>query len=357
VEDRLLCGDLDGCNVVATLAPGSAQSGTANVTAPHRLVSTWIPYWNSDRSLRDVVNHGRLFEYASPFWYSATTARTIVAEPGAGSRAVVAALHRHGIAVVPTVTEAWGPRTAANLLGSESARRVHVSALVALARRFDGIDLDYEQMALTTRPRLADRVSLGFTKLVTSLCTRLKRLNRRCDVTVMARTTDRHVIWRRRLATWEYDYAAIGAVASRLRIMAYAQHGPHETAGPLAPPSWIEAILRYATARVPAAVVELDVPFYGYDWSRGGVVPVSYAQATSIRVAHHRPYAYSSTGGAPHFAYTDSRGVAHTVWYEDRRSLRDELHVATAFHVRHIGAWYMGLEDTGDWLLLRRFAD
>jgi hypothetical protein len=120
--------------LVVPLLP-TASSAASPQPAYKRAFSTWIPYWDATNSLRDVLAHARLVRFASPFWYSAISARTIAREPGAGDRSVVHALRSHGIAVVPTVTEAWTAPEAARILERPRSRRAHVAALVAVARR------------------------------------------------------------------------------------------------------------------------------------------------------------------------------------------------------------------------------
>jgi spore germination protein YaaH len=320
------------------------------------MLSTWIPYWNDDAPLRRVRAHARLFEYASPFWFQATSATRIVrVGSSAGLAELARSLRVDGVRVVPTVTESWSAKAAARILNDPDRRAAHVRALVALVRSggYGGLDLDYEQMAVTTRRVRADRVRAGFTALIERLCPRLRRLGRRCTVTVMARTDDAKRIWRRRLAVWVYDYGRIAAAADRMRIMVYAEHGPREAPGPIATTGWTREILDYALATAPPRKLELALPLFGYDWASDGATSVLWTEADARRRARGRPYGFARAYGAPYFQYR-AGGVRHTVWYEDARSTALKVALARKAGVASIGFWYVGHEDPRTWPMLRR---
>lgn len=88
----------------------------------------------------------------------------------------------------------------------------------------DGLDIDYEHLALTTNLRQARRVRGAFTQFVTELCGALHALSRRCTITVMPRTGPRFTVWRAKLMPAVYDYAALSGPADEVRVMAYDQH-------------------------------------------------------------------------------------------------------------------------------------
>jgi hypothetical protein len=112
-----------------------------------------------------------------------------------------------------------------------------------------GIDIDYEHLALTTDPRLATKVRRAFTLFVTKLCPRMHALSKLCVVTVMPRTSDRLTVWRGKLIPGVYNYRAIAAAASRMRVMAYDQHASTTAPGPIAGFPWVRAITSTSPGR------------------------------------------------------------------------------------------------------------
>lgn len=319
--------------------------------ASQRPLATWLPYWDGSAGLDRVLAHASRFRYVSPFWYQTSGVGTFTVNSGGGNPAWVQKLHAQGIAVVPTVTSGWGPRDASLIFNSPADRREHVDALVQLvtSHGYDGIDLDYEQMAATTQVAVSQRVRTGFNAFVAELCGRLRALHKRCDVTVMAETEDAHSFGG--LDKWVWDYATLGRQASRVRLMVYDQHGPWSAPGPVAAADWTEDVLRYATSAIAPSKVELAVPTYGYDWSNGSAKAVLWDAADRLRRAHHAAVRFDAASQEPTFTYR-AGGVAHTVWFENARSLAVKAALAQRFHVGTLGFWYIGHESPADWAVL-----
>ncbi len=172
-------------------------------------------------------------------------------------------------------------------------------------------------------------------------------------ITVMPRVDDSLAVWRHKLIPGIYDYAAIGAAVDRLRVMAYDQHAPNTGAGPIAGKPWVEAVARYAASKVAPAKVELGVPLYGRDWSKGGCGTVTSAQAVALRTARRAKRQWSRTEAAPYFTYR-SNGVRHTVWYSDAASVTVRVRLARRLGLAGVAFWAPGQESRGTWPAVRR---
>ena len=329
--------------VLAAAAPGAH--------AADRRASVWIPYWTAQAGLATVLDNAELFGSASPFWYDARGATDIAPLPGAGDQAVVARLRARGVAVVPTVASTMPPARALAVLGSAAGRRAHVERLVALVPGSQGLDVDYEQLARTTSRRRAARLRTAFTTFATDLCTRLHAQRRTCSITVMPRTGDAAAVWRGRLVPWIYDYAALGRVADRVRIMAYDQHGPGTGPGPVAGAPWVRRVAAYAAATIPPERLELGVPLYGRAWPAGGGRPrnLTFAAATALGRRHGARVRWSAAERAPWF-----RAGGETVWFSDRRSTLALTRIGRAAGIPGVVFWAAGQEDPGTWDALRR---
>jgi spore germination protein YaaH len=181
----------------------------------------------------------------------------------------------------------------------------------------------------------------------------------------MARTSNAHVLWRRRLATWVYDYAALAEVADRIRIMAYDDHAPDTAAGPIAPYGWVEQVIAYARAELPTSKAELGIAAFGYTWS-GGSKPAASglpetddpqpnsgdtfaaAQAGALAASHHTTPEWSASAAEERFSYGTGR-EATTAWYEDARAevLRARLAIDAGF--AGVVLWAAGDETPSFW--------
>ncbi|MEU9416253.1 glycosyl hydrolase family 18 protein [Streptomyces sp. NPDC051000] len=347
----------------AALTAATLTAVTLTLTAatpaplPHleaeRTVSAWLPWWNIEVGYRDALAHADQLHTVSPFWYatSATTSASspsgavVTGETGAGDRRVIDGLHAKGLKVVPTVTESLRAPAMADLMNDPARRTAHVDALVAVAtsRSYDGLDLDYEVMTETADPALRERVRTGYNALTGELCARLHALAKSCVVTVMPRTRDTGPA---------FDYAHLGAVADRLRIMGYNLHNALQAPGPLSSTAWYEEFLTYATAHVPRDKLEVALPAYGWNWTVGSTARarhVTSREAEALRRDVGADYALDAVSGTPHFAYTDDEGEEHQVWYQDARGAARHLAVLDRHGVRGAGLWALGFEEPQLW--------
>ncbi len=158
---------LAAASILALLVvpPLSPMATAASGSGPPRPSSAWIPFWSSASYQRVVANRD-LFHTASPFWYDAPSIGTVVPYRGAVSPGQVAGLHAAGISVVRTVTSSMTAKYAARRFSDATARRQHVAALMRVVNsgKYDGLDLNYETIALTTDTKVAERVRAGFSK-------------------------------------------------------------------------------------------------------------------------------------------------------------------------------------------------
>ncbi|MDE3091492.1 MAG: hypothetical protein KGJ80_19155, partial [Chloroflexota bacterium] len=163
----------------------------------------------------------------------------------------------NGIQYIPTVSTGWdnGSRLL-HILSDPKLRADHVEAIMQIARQpnVDGIDLDYENLPPEARQ--------SYSLFVAALASALHRDGKILSVTVppKVRADDPCVFCR------FADYAAIGAVADRFRVMAYEYHGKSGGPGPIAPVWWMREVMSYTISVVPHDKVSLGIHLYGYDW-------------------------------------------------------------------------------------------
>src|SRR5204863_1879901 len=142
----------------------------------------------------------------------------------------------------------------ASLLSTPAGRDTHASALTDLvnSKALDGIDLDYEELPATARD--------SFSAFVQLLAGKLHASGKKLSVTVSAKTS----------ASQDWagpggdDYAALGAVADSIKIMAYDKHYPGGSAGDISPLAWLDQIASYADSTIPSGKIVFGLPWYGY---------------------------------------------------------------------------------------------
>lgn len=360
---RLAVIGIIGIALGATSGAVVLNSASAD-SAPRRIVSGWLPYWTMPNSLASATANGDLWSDASPFWYEATAAATIVNHTGAGDPAVRDALLTSGIKVLPTVTESLTAPQMAALLSDPSQRAAHVSTLVGLvtANGYDGIDLDYENMNFgTSDPAVRTAVRTGFVTFAGELNAALDAQGKLLSITVGPRTSSTDSNWA------VFDYAGIGAVADKVRILTYDYHYSGSNPGAIAPLPWVERVLGYAVTAIPAGRVQVGVPLYGYDWvcsdstcaakeSGTRATAMTYAQVDALRLAVGATRQWSATDGAPSFTYTDDAGKTHAVWYNDADSTKAKMSLVGKYYLAGVAFWAVGSEDMAQWPPLRDYA-
>ena len=338
--------------VVAAPALATAAPAQAATPAPKRLISGWMPYWSMNAARAGVLANGDLVNIASPFWYRATSATTIAKETGAGNAELVTALHAKGIKVVPTVVDGIAPTALATQMNSPTWRKAHVATLVnlAVANRYDGLDLDYEGIAFGSSKTIRPALRTGFTALVADLSKAMHARGKTVTLAVAPTTADVPGI-----AASVYDYAALGRSADKVRVMAYDYSWSGGTAGAIAPITWVNRVMTYTKSVMPASKVQMGVPLYGYNWGKPGTkaTSVSYAGAIALRNQYKAPRQWNSFAQSPFFTYTDAAKVTHTVHYSDAASTLAKMNLAKSLGINGITVWAFGQEDPAMWSAVR----
>jgi spore germination protein YaaH len=318
----------------------------------HTLVVASMPYWNIGHGTEAVLGHRHVVTEVSPWVYGLDNASQINTQYPAGQAASITndlqRLRGAGQLVVPSIANItagqWSYQPVARMLHSPTLVSQQVAAITALVQRngYAGIDIDYEDL------HAADRQA--FTSFITRLAAALHARGKVLSVAVFAKTSNAGTD-PRNLAQ---DYAAIGRVADQVRLMGYDYHWASSPPGPVAPVSWMRAVLHYAKTQIPSSKIILGVPLYGYDWSGGHAAGISWLQALRLSRQYHAAPHYDTTSQAPWFSYTDTAGARHTVWYENAASSRAKFGVAQGAGIGGVYLWMFGYEDTATWSALHQ---
>ena len=334
-----------GVSAIALLAGVTAVASTARPetasAATVRKVSAWLPYWDS-RGYQSFLNNADLYSDLSPFWYELSASGAIVGYQGAGDTTIINGAKAKGVLVIPTVTNNFDPARVHTMLSSASARSAHEQALVNLVvnKGYDGIDLDYESLLA------ADR-SL-FSTFASELATLMHQKGKKLSMTLHAKTSEP--------GTWDgpqaQDYAAIGRVADRVRIMAYDYHWATSAAGAIAPLTWVDQVAKFAASQIAPSKVQLGIGLYGYDWVGTQAVDLTFDQVAARRASYGATRQWSTADSAPWFKYS-AGGVTHEVWYEDSQSVSAKLAVVDKYGLAGAVFWRLGGEDASVWTAAR----
>lgn len=285
------------------------------------------------------------FNQLSPFWWE-------VAGDGVGINDKFNSLpiyqfmfkaKARNIKVYPSITA--DPNIISLTLASEEKRRqlidnitdkvVHAGVL--------GIDIDFELLDETDSPNLV----IFLKDLKKTLADKNKTLTVDLEAGI-----DNKV---------NLDWRAIGETADFVHIMGYDYHSRlSQIPGPIGPIGWLKDVVDYAKSTVPPEKIILGLGTYGYDWypAEDGTLRadgLTYADVQALmsenKAQVQRAYGTDErgyeVGDVPYFGYTDQKGIAHFVWYEDKQSILEKMSL-----LRGIGGvyfWRLDAEDKTIW--------
>jgi len=330
-------------------------------------ISGWAPYWVLADATAAVAAHGRVLHEVSPFWYAATGIAAITVtgniEPSA-MQALIDTARATGTRVIPSIVDGLGKTEMASLLANPASRALHVKTIVDLVMRegFDGIDLDYEGFAFVDDYATWETTRPNWVAFVTELATALHAHGKLLTVSVPPiYDTKRNP----ESGNWVYDYAAMGDVVDRIRIMGY-DYSVDEP-GPIAPIGWLRGAIRAAKKAVEDdSKLVLGIPLYGRNWvinsigtcpaDAEGTVPITHSSAAALIEKRNATPVADEANKEVTFTYQleVSDGVTtctqtREVHYVDEAGSRARLDLARAERIGGVAFWALGFDSPETW--------
>lgn len=352
-----LTADYSG-DAVYNRAPASAATGNKKIVA-------YYPNFDLDRAKASLNANIALIDQVRFEWYALSASATVGAAEAKGistpdrdywyDTALYNLVKSKGKQVVPVVNnynkdkDDFDAARVSYMLSDATRRNNHVKELVdlAVAKNYDGIDIDYENMNSSDK----DLYSLFLEQLGAALRAKGKILT----TAVYAKVGD---------GTWNgpqaQDFKRIGAAVDEMLIMTYDLHWGTGSAGIVSAPDWANDVLYYARSQVDnPAKIQQGIPFYGYDWGGQpygvGAPGVTYEDAQALITQYSPSVSRDAAGGDLYFNYSKS-GTQHTVYYQDGAALTKKLasfdEYSLGSEVSGIGIWRLGGESGEMWQAL-----
>lgn len=266
------------------------------------------------------------------------------------SRKLINEAHRKGVKAYVTITNLTSAGQFSTSLITQLVRNPVFSSRVLQnirnllsTYRLDGVNFDLEKAAAQDR-------SL-YSQLIYNWTVQLKQDNYRVTLDAPAKTADDPTdIWK-----GAFDYRALGQIVDEIVLMTYEEHWPGSPPGSVASLPWVNQVLDYALANIPAQKIIMGVPLYGYDWVQGnGAKVISYRRATELAQRMGAPLQWDAQQHSTFFRYT-SEGKQHTVYFEDVRSLKEKLDLAIRRGIKGVALWEMNLSYPELWTTLQTY--
>jgi spore germination protein YaaH len=212
-------------------------------------------------------------------------------------------------------------------------RRVLIAELLAAAKNFDGLQIDFEL--------IPQRDAMAFLSFLGELRSGLR--GKMFTIALPARI--------RPLNNDVFDYRRIKPLVDRILVMAYDEHWSTSAPGPIASLSWCRSVAEYALEVIGREKLIMGIPFYGRAWGSTNPSRAYLYSGIENILREQNISEIRRENGIPTFDYEVP--VAVKVYYEDDYSLSVRMEMYKSLGVGSIGFWRLGQETPAVWDILR----
>ena len=305
-----------------------------------REVLGWHPYWASSTAYLSydykALSHIAYFSYEVD---TATGGYTSIHDWN--TTPVIDYAHQQGTKVLLTVTN-FGTAKNTEILSDTTKQKILINTLIDLlkSRNGDGINFDFESVALSQRNNL-----VGF---IRKAVTKIKAEIPESEISMATPAVDWSGSW---------DLFSLSQLCDYLIVMGYDYYWQgSSTAGPVAPIEGetyniTRTLYTYLSSAVPPEKLFLGVPWYGYDWpvvsstrkasASGNATARVYSSATQLAGTYGN--LFDQTTKVPWLSYTTSSSWRQ-LWFEDDESLSQKYNLVNSKDLAGIGIWALSYE-------------
>lgn len=326
-------------NLTNKLSEEIEESSTATLekTSLTKNISAHLVWWDQDKGVETIEQYGKYMYSISPFWYELTIDGEIKPFSGAEDEDVISMLKVNKIKIIPVISNEFKVEPLASIITDPSRKAQQINDIISIAEDYDGISLNYENLNASDKD--------NYTAFVTELAQELHKNDKTLSVHLHAKTEEP--------GTWNgpqaQDWKALGKVCDKLKIMAYDYHWSTSEAGAIAPPDWVENVIKHALTLIPKEKIYLGVPLYGYNWIDENGEGVTFAQASTLASLHSTTIQFDNSSKSSYFTYSDTQGNLHEVWFENAESVSYKLQLAKQYDLAGVDFWRLGDEDKDVW--------
>jgi len=308
---------------------------------PSWCLSVWYP--SGDPTGGDsLAANADLINVVNPFWYNPAADGTLQAATIAENADQLAAWRAAGMKIMPSIFS-----NISTVLDAPESQAAHIQAILNLVERmdYDGIDIDYESFAASTRDH--------FSTFIEALASALHQNGRRLSIAVHPKTDD--------AGTWvgaaAQDWTRLAPAVDVFTIMTYDYTNRNEPPGTIAPTPWVLDVLGYAESVTDLSKVRMGLPFYAYTWMRGNppATPIAWTAVQRFINAFHPEVIRDPVDMEAHIDLHVTGLPRQVVYYADSTELQFKLNAVHRDFPTLGGAaiWGIGGEDPANWDVLR----
>ncbi|HEU5280375.1 MAG TPA: glycosyl hydrolase family 18 protein, partial [Gammaproteobacteria bacterium] len=271
---------------------------------------------------------------------------------------IIEAAEHHHIKIMPLVTNSLFDTTIVHqFLHDPSAETKALNTLLTncKAKHFDGLQFDFEMVALSDRDALT-----AFFKQAADLLHQNK-LHISFAVAPVTSNDPQTYFQKKLYQNWEgaYDLKALGEFADFISIMTYDQHASGTTPGTTAGYDWVNQVIINALKVVPAKKISLGIPGYSTHWYLGheahhterthvNMEALSHADTMKLIEKHHAKLTWDNNAKINYSIFL-SDWLNQYVFIEDAKSFAFKYSLTKKYHLRGISYFDLGSEDPHIW--------
>jgi len=309
------------------------------------IIGFYAEWWGKDTSsFNSLKANVDSIGTIAPFWATLQSDGSVTNRGGEDHAAVIEFAHKNNVSallLVNNAKESNGELPIHTLLANPDLRTKAIANLEAYIKQYklDGVNIDFEMVPAGDRDNL--------TAFMKELSSQLKPQGYLITIDVFPKQDESNDV------AIAYDYAQLARYADKIMIMSYDNHGVWSNAGPIAGIGWVEKNLTYALKFIPKDKLYLGIAAYGYDWSTKGVNSLEYSALMELVKQYNADVKWDESSKSPYFAYKDSDGIDHQVWFENQESLKYKLDLVNRYDIAGVAMWKLGEEDPGYWQVFK----
>jgi len=337
-------------NVLNKVGSGALGGGfslpeSGGSSSGKEVMGFYAEWWDTDTaSYNAMMKNTDTLKTVIPYWATLKADGSLSDRGGNDHVKVVQAAIKHNIKtylLVNNATEKGSGSPVHALLSDSSARGNAIDNLEIYLKKYklNGVNIDFELVP----PEDKDNLTI----FMQELSARLAPQGYTVSIDVFPKTAENDDV------SIAYDYAKLAKCVDKIVIMTYDNHAVWSGAGPIADAKWVEENLKYALKYIPKNKLYLGIAGYGYDWSSKGVESLEYGPIMNLVKQFRADVQWDEPSKTPWFTYEGADGVTHTVWYENKESLKYKLDLVNQYDIAGVALWKLGEEDPGYWQVFK----
>jgi spore germination protein len=317
---------------------------TAGAAAPIPL--RWFYFVNGKSNAALLANYKNI-DVISPDFYRLQNDGTI---RGSNKPDVTNFARSKGIKVVPMIQNDPSKDDFNKLLADPVKFKSILDTIEkqVVDNNYDGYQIDFEDLNTASETLL--------TSFIAELSNRLRPRGKLVTMAVVSRTSN---VFNGQYSA-AYNYAKLAPYLDLVTIMTYDYSYSSGAPGPVAPVTWQERVLNYATPLFGANKILLGIPFYGYDWNitkrqddpNYKASSRSFDETMKLGTDNNGTFGFDAVSKTPYLNYLKDNEI-HQVWFENPISLQAKFDLMKRQQVRGFAVWRLGFEGDEFWPVIK----